>query len=173
MVLCTPSPSPSKRGGENEKLSMFLTVHGTAGALVGSLTGNPVSAFALGVLSHAVLDIIPHGDERLGDEKTGKEKLRFILTLGLIDSAILLVALLALLQPWEVWPSWSVLAGIAGGVIPDGFQLLHHLFPRVRWLERYQHIHDAFHLHVIRYDPPFAFGMAVQLLVLIAIVVAS
>ena len=152
---------------------MFLTVHGPAGALVGALAPDPVSAFALGVLSHAVLDIIPHGDERLGGKRTGKEMFRFILTLGLIDSAILLAVLLALLQPWQSWPSWSVLAGIVGGVIPDGFQLLHQLFPHVRWLERYQHLHDDIHLHIVRYDPPFALGMVVQLLALTAIVAVS
>lgn len=152
---------------------MFLTVHGTAGALLGTAIGNPIAAFVAGVLSHAVLDIIPHGDERLGESKTGKEKLRFILTLGLIDSAILLIVLVALLQPWQSWPSWSVLAGIAGGVIPDGFQLLHQLFPRVRWLEQHQQLHDDIHLHVVRYDPPFALGVVVQLLTLTAIVAVS
>lgn len=146
---------------------MFLTIHGPVGALVGALAPDPVSAFALGALSHYAIDAIPHGDERLGGHLEGVAKLRFIVRIGLVDAAIAVVALIAILQPWRIWPSFTVLAGVAGGLVPDGLQLLHHLFPRVRWFDWHQWFHDYCHLRIIPYDPRLIpTGLAVQLVVL-------
>ncbi|MBI4449825.1 hypothetical protein HY634_02095, partial [Candidatus Uhrbacteria bacterium] len=57
--------------------------------------------------------------------------------------------------------------------IPDGLQLLHHLFPRVRWLARHQWFHDFCHVRIIPYDPRFIpTGLVVQLTMLAAVIVA-
>lgn len=41
---------------------MYYTTHLLAGAAVGHLTGNPIMAGALGLISHACLDAVPHHD---------------------------------------------------------------------------------------------------------------
>lgn len=41
---------------------MLLTLHAATGALVGEIAPNPWAAFALGFLSHFLLDMFPHGD---------------------------------------------------------------------------------------------------------------
>jgi hypothetical protein len=87
--------------------------HTVTGAVIGAAIGNPVLALTAALLSHLVLDIIPHS----GDKKmlhTGK---RFKIEL-LIDAALsagFLLAL-ALLQP----PQWQLLiaCGILGAA-PD------------------------------------------------------
>lgn len=41
---------------------MYFTTHGLVGAAVGAGTGSPAAAVAAGLLSHIVLDVIPHHD---------------------------------------------------------------------------------------------------------------
>lgn len=41
---------------------MYFTTHLLTGAAVGAAVGQPVAGFATGVLSHALLDAIPHND---------------------------------------------------------------------------------------------------------------
>ncbi|HAH97234.1 MAG TPA: hypothetical protein DHD79_04435 [Firmicutes bacterium] len=41
---------------------MYYTTHLLAGAAVGHLTGNPIMAGVLGLVSHACLDAVPHHD---------------------------------------------------------------------------------------------------------------
>lgn len=157
---------------------MFLTVHGTAGVLVGSLTGNPVSAFALGVLSHAVLDIIPHGDEALGPQCAGptcshREEVRFMLKLAIVDAIVMAFVLAFVFVPWRTVPTLPMLAGFAGGVIPDVLQGLGTAFPRIRLFSRFKEIHDVIHVRIIPYDPTFRVGFSLQLITLAAIIVVA
>lgn len=155
---------------------MFLTVHATAGVLVGSLATNPAVAFAFGVLSHAVLDIIPHGDEKLGPECAGptcthREEVRFMLKLAIVDAVIMAAVLAFLFTPWRTTPTLPMLAGFAGGVIPDILQGLGMAFPRIRPFARFKELHDFVHVRLVPYDPSFALGMVVQLLSLAAFIV--
>lgn len=147
---------------------MFLTVHATAGAAVGALTGNPIAGFLLGVLSHAVLDIIPHGDEHLAPACKGhtcdhREEIRFFIKLAALDGVIMLGVLAAVLQPWVVLPSWAVVAGIAGGVLPDIGQGLGTAFPRWRLFARFRVLHDIVHVTIIPFETPVVLGMVTQL----------
>lgn len=89
--------------------------HTVTGAAVGAVVGNPVLALLAALLSHVVLDIIPHS----GDERVDKASSRFKIEL-LIDAALsagFLLAL-ALLQP----PEWQLL--IACGVLGAAPDLL-------------------------------------------------
>lgn len=44
---------------------MMGAVHALVGAAVGRLVGTPAKAFAAGVITHAVGDVLPHRDQRL------------------------------------------------------------------------------------------------------------
>ena len=48
---------------------MFLLVHAAAGFFVSQNLTNPFYAFILGLVSHYLLDIIPHGDEELDSKE--------------------------------------------------------------------------------------------------------
>ncbi len=96
--------------------------HTVTGAAVGAAIGNPFLALPAALLSHLVLDIIPHA----GDERVHKGSARFKIEL-LVDAALsagFLLAL-ALLQP----PGWQLL--IACGILGAAPDLL--WFPYWVW----------------------------------------
>ena len=65
---------------------MFLTSHAAAALWITTKTTDPLLAFTLGFISHFALDIIPHGDETLGDHIHDKRKKYFYLAkIALVD----------------------------------------------------------------------------------------
>ena len=68
---------------------MYLTVHGASGLFIGSQVGNPWLAFVLGVVSHFILDMIPHESKSIDEwYERGKGRGRFFLA-GIIDTAFI------------------------------------------------------------------------------------
>ena len=106
---------------------MISTTHITTGAAVGlavvALLPNPVLAlpiaFGLGLVSHHILDMIPHTDPgsfRSNPNDVGPAKpkeLLFAIPDNLIGTAIILAVFLTR------QPSWPMLLGAAGGNMPD------------------------------------------------------
>jgi hypothetical protein len=97
---------------------MTTASHAAAGALVGSLSGSPVLGFTLGMVSHAVMDIVPHYD--LEDYR--------------VDVVLTVLISLALFgvssgEPALVW-------GVIGGVLPD----LENLFYKLGWMRSEQRL---------------------------------
>lgn len=89
---------------------MLVTNHVLAGALVGLAAPGPVSAFLGGVASHVVLDVVPHWGDRAIEE---------VMPIAVTDG---LVGLTAIAVVWLRTPSrhrLRVLAGMAGGSLPD------------------------------------------------------
>lgn len=81
---------------------MKATTHALVGGLSGALVGRPALAFAAGVVSHAVLDFLPHRDDNR--------------PLHLIADGCGVLAVLALAI---VAGNIGMAAGVIGGVIPD------------------------------------------------------
>jgi hypothetical protein len=81
---------------------MKATTHALVGGLSGALVGRPVPAFVAGVVSHALLDFVPHRD----DERP----------LHLIADACGVLVVLALAVAAG---NIGMAAGVIGGVIPD------------------------------------------------------
>ncbi len=98
---------------------MYLTVHATAGILIGSQTGNPLLAFTLSVFSHYILDAIPH-DSIKGHRWHEKGNLikKFALEAS-IDFCILLGFIVYLQEKDLLTLSGSIVAGIIGAIIID------------------------------------------------------
>lgn len=147
---------------------MFLTVHAVAGAAVGVLAGGPLVGFAASVLSHAILDIIPHGDEHLaptcaGPACTHREEVRFLLRLAIVDGVVMLGVLAWMLTPWRALPIPAVAAGIVGGVLPDVIQGLGNIFTRSAFFTGFKRLHDWVHVDLFPYETPVVLGMLTQL----------
>lgn len=70
---------------------MFLTVHASVGAALGEYLGNDVAAFGAGFASHFVFDIIPHGDEPIGDIFLRSKKHLPLALLFALDFAVAVV----------------------------------------------------------------------------------
>ena len=116
---------------------MFLTVHVAAGmAVATAATHNPAAAFALGAASHFLIDIIPHGDEFIGEKQgTLFEKAFFFSKFVAADLAAGFFLFMALV--WA-FPQSDILLLVAAGVgaaLPDALQFsqkyrekVHHFF---------------------------------------------
>ena len=79
---------------------MIAAVHALVGAAVGRWIGAPATAFAAGIVTHAMGDVLPHRDLKIQVE------------------APLLVAALGLIA-WRRGVRSPELAGAAGAVLPD------------------------------------------------------
>ena len=146
---------------------MFLTVHATAGIIIGQTTGNIWLAFFAGLISHFILDSIPHGDENLiGDDETAiKERWKMLLTIGLADGLVMLVMIFLLYQQKIIDLNGPVLAGIVGALFPD-FLTIAFLLLKPRWLEKFLSFHNRIH-SIFKKTVSFKTGLFIQLIFLI------
>ncbi|MBI4142298.1 hypothetical protein HY480_00305 [Candidatus Uhrbacteria bacterium] len=149
---------------------MFLTVHGAVGALIGVSVSSPLTAFALGVLSHGVVDMIPHGDDALFERPTRAERLRLLLTATAIDVLLLGTVLFVVFRPDLRTPPLAVLAGVFGGMLPDMLQGMNDLFPSLRFFGTFKRFHNRIHSGIIRSRGTFRMGMMVQVVLLASVV---
>ena len=90
---------------------MLLTNHVLSGALIGALARRPLAAFTAGVVSHFVLDAVPHW----GEWGSRRRFLRVAVADGLISLAV--AGALTAASPSA--RRHAVLAGMAGAAIPD------------------------------------------------------
>lgn len=95
---------------------MIASVHAVTGAALGAVTGNPAAAFVTGLVSHGVLDAVPHTDY----QTTGP---------GVVDglAGLLFLTWLALAQPGGGL-AWAAFWGGLGGMLPDVEVAVAHLF---------------------------------------------
>jgi hypothetical protein len=124
---------------------MLVTNHVLSGAVIGAVARRrPVSAFALGVLSHFALDAVPHWGK-------WEHKFRFLQVAvpdGLTGLAIM-GAMTAVAPPSA---RLAVLSGMAGAALPDLDQ------PSILWFGRspWPRVVDRFHM-VIQDEAPHRF----------------
>lgn len=143
---------------------MYQIVHGTAGILIGSQTGNPWLAFLFGILSHFILDAIPHDNMAL---KRWEDKGNFIKKMALeaaIDLWLLIVMVWVLQASQIISLDWPIAAGMLGAILPDYIWGLAELFRvRSKWLERYKRLHslDEYFKEKVYY--PVSYAVTVQL----------
>ena len=90
---------------------MLVTNHVLSGAVIGAATRRPVPAFALGVISHFVLDAVPHWGKWRGRDQ--------FMRVAVVDGLTGLAAMgaMAAIAPSDTRA--AVLAGMAGAALPD------------------------------------------------------
>jgi hypothetical protein len=90
---------------------MLVTNHVLSGAVIGAVTRRPVPAFALGVISHFVLDAVPHWGKWRGRDH--------FMRVAVVDGLTGLAAMgaVAAIAPSDTRA--AVLAGMAGAALPD------------------------------------------------------
>jgi hypothetical protein len=89
---------------------MLITVHVLAGAVIAEKTKTPVGAFAAGVLSHFVLDSIPH---------VGNISDRTYTRLAVADGLVGLATMITLIAREPVETRKKKTAGMLGACLPD------------------------------------------------------
>lgn len=116
---------------------MFLTAHASVGIVISQHVDKPLNIFLLAMLSHFILDFIPHGDERLfRDEEWRVEKRYKRVVLYTAADVFFLGVITALLYGTTELPQAArISAGILGAIFPD---FVSHFLPffheKLNWL---------------------------------------
>ncbi len=130
---------------------MLSFTHLFVGAAVGATTNQPVLALGLGIISHHLLDALPHVDSFA---QTAEDKDKFSNGLYLFAALEGLAGLAFLIYTVQqsggtLFDVGSPVAwGALGGVMPDlldNVPLWKHRFRRTKWGEPYHRFHDGFH----------------------------
>ena len=98
---------------------MFLTPHAATGLYLGSQVDNVWLAFILGIVSHLILDMIPHGDDGLADNWPRKTKIIRLSIFVAIDMALITAMTYYLTVHNFISLSPAVMAGLIGSILPD------------------------------------------------------
>jgi hypothetical protein len=89
---------------------VLITNHVVAGAVIGAVTQGPASAFALGIVSHAVMDAVPHW---------GHPDYDVFIKVAVVDGLVGLATMAALAQASPPGRRAAVVAGMLGACFPD------------------------------------------------------
>ncbi|MBU1146043.1 hypothetical protein KKD80_00640 [Patescibacteria group bacterium] len=144
---------------------MLLTVHATAGALIGQQINNPLLAFILSFVSHFVLDLVPHGDQDWIDEYKGDQKSKVvkIIMIVAVDIVILLGLLVSRFYFIDSFATGlSIASGIIGGLLPDFLVGCHELSNRL--FKKFYRFHFWIH-DLIKVKPTAFQGVAFQVII--------
>jgi len=137
---------------------MLITPHFMTGAAVGLATGQVWPTIFLALLSHFILDIVPHRDD-VREHESYISARQYKASSVDVSIGILLFVGVIVMQGLD----WRIaLLGAFFGVFPDLIELLalfNKPFTRVRW---YQKFH-TFHMWIQQVKPDWAFGLGVQL----------
>lgn len=143
---------------------MTLTAHAAMGAIIGEMVGNPLLGFAIAVVIHFLIDIIPHGDNFLSNnfrvlKYRRKQALAYITT----DAICAILFVLFIVNVREVALIRPISMGIAGSVLPDLLVGLYDI-TKSRYLRWAFNLHFIFHNVIIKKygDVPLRYALAAQ-----------
>jgi len=164
---------------------MILTTHAIVGAAAGRLVSNPLLSFALGFISHFLIDAIPHWSYSLasivGDKKNPLNRdmminRHFIKDLAIIAvdfcSGIILTIFIFQGRNGFIDISLPLLFGAIGGVFPDALQFVYFKIRREP-LITLQKLHFWFHSKRVEDISALPYGVLSQIIVIIAVVIIS
>lgn len=144
---------------------MTTTTHTAIGSIIGLTILNPILGFTIGLISHFLVDIIPHGDgDMRDDEERELEKKNYkVIAYGAVDVLIAFFFLLLIVnirQPEYLLP---LTAAIAGSVLPDLIVGLHDV-TQAKILKPFVQLHWFFHdMYIKRYkDIKLSYALASQ-----------
>lgn len=146
---------------------MFITTHAAIGALIGEqLPTHPYLAFALGAISHFLVDIIPHGDTQLYKDYVAGKKVRRSIAYTIIDAILAIFLVLFFFNTIQSGAKFSVTMGIIGSVFPDLVVAVYEVF-RIKGLKWFHRLHFFFHNMISNErDMSFAAGFGMQVVFL-------
>ncbi len=163
---------------------MILSVHATFGAAIASLIPtHPIGGFALGFLSHFILDAIPHRDYDLAslevDLKIRNDvldvickKFRLIKDIVFVSLDIIVGLCLSFMFFFNSDYPWIFLIGVIGALLPDLFTFV-YFFLKHKSLTLFLKFHSDFIHSKIFNNMGQVFGIFLQfctITILIAII---
>ncbi len=146
---------------------MIVTVHVVAGGVIGELVGNPAAAFLLGIISHFILDSIPHFDnldnECFSPRQIAFTAADFMISFSLLFGVIKLPLNQTIFSSVFFW-------GALGGFFPDLFDNVpfwKERFIATKFGTRYHKFHENLH----HGQPAPLIGLSTQLAVVVLFLV--
>lgn len=155
---------------------MYSPVHATAGLLIAQAMPNPTAAVLAGVVSHYLLDFVPHGDTGVGPWMTAKSPWARIALVEVVDLGLAALVILQLIARHPTAPALILAAGAVGGILPDLLWGLRFVLEKLRWplplllpfLRAHHRWHSAVHCSKQR-DIPLLAGLAYQAILVAAV----
>lgn len=124
---------------------MFITPHTTVGLWITTKVSDPFVAFIYGVISHFILDIIPHGDESIGEHKlTKKGRFIYMIKVALVDVVLASVLVYIFLIRRPDYDRKVMFSAVAGTWLPDVAWLSAEYF-KIKALDGYVRFHSKVH----------------------------
>lgn len=126
---------------------MTLTTHAAIGAALGSFLGDPLLGFSFGLISHFLVDMIPHGDNSMVDRYRSGKKKRMGMAYVTVDAAIAIIFLMSVVsgRPHSETTNLAFSAAVIGSILPDLMVGLKELFPKNGFLKGFYKVHFWFH----------------------------
>ena len=128
---------------------MLLITHAITGAALSSIQKSIPGAFAIGLVSHYLLDIIPHYDHNVESFTTGDRRgIRKTLGLIALDGLASVVFPLLLFWPETAFEFWKLFAAIVAYDLPDLLQGFALVIKNNRLLNHHQAFQEWIHTKV-------------------------
>lgn len=145
---------------------MLLATHALNGAFIGKIVPNPFFAFLLGILSHFIIDLIPHRD--FPDYKEGNDvpsitynKTKISWNQLVVVSINIFLTIATLVYLYMQGGSPSYFAGAFGAILPDLPEDFPYIKYRYKTWSPTKFVHNI-HCAIQKYKPPYVLGMFIQ-----------
>lgn len=148
---------------------MFITPHTSVALWISTKTTNPILAFGLSLISHFILDIIPHGDEGMGEHKeTEKARRVYLRKVAVVDVTLSTFLIYYYVASHQEFNPWLLTAVILGAWLPDIMWITIETF-KIRFMYWYIRFHTWVH-RIIDYHYPLHYGVPFQILVTLCMI---
>jgi len=151
---------------------MFITPHTSAAIWISTRITDPVLAFILGVVSHLILDIIPHGDEKLAEHIEGKkQKFIYFMKVASVDMVLAVLLLYFFINHGPAVNSYVLTSAVLGAWLPDFTWIAIEYFKLTKfyWYTVYhERIHNYFD-----WQYSIVYGVPFQIVVTLAVLKVS
>ncbi|MFA6391616.1 MAG: hypothetical protein WCW66_02565 [Patescibacteria group bacterium] len=156
---------------------MWFTTHVITGAVISQNIPSVPAIFSVSLISHIIIDILPHGDNILmGNDMEEPlhakiDKKREFFLFAFIDATCSL-SVLAVLIFSKKMDLGLLFWGILGAVIFDIISSINY-FVRWKWLNKFERFHIWLHTLLTRYfkkgdiSPKFALGLQILFVVVV------
>lgn len=148
---------------------MTLTTHAAIGAAIGSAVGNPFIGFILGLLSHFLVDMIPHGDTQLADLfRIHKKRRKLLVAYVTVDAVLAMYLVMAVFLVRTDGTHIAFAAAVAGSMLPDflvGLGDLWRFGPLKKFVKLHFFFHDFFSRS--RGDVPLRYALLGQMVAIL------
>lgn len=151
---------------------MFITPHTSAALWISTRVTDPLLAFFFGVVSHFMLDMIPHGDEQLADHKKGKrEKLVYLMKVAFVDTALAVLLIYFFISYGPEVNHYVLFSAVFGTWLPDLAWIVIEYF-KLNSMYWYIVFHGKLH-NLFDWQYSIVYGVPFQMVVTMAILKGS